>query len=268
MTESSKLGALDFFNQGMDEYTLIAVKAPFEETIQAFTNILQNRKTRQRINYATMKMEDVPVQKLGITRSENIPLQDMDDEYEEMPYLIPFVQVKGSTWTIILRSMFGAKDELYDTPEEIKAISVELATKAICLMEEDTSGALAYEIFENGDRLEYFEEACEDDFRFESKLREKPDIKMNNWDEEDEEENSYDPEAEYDSSRNPRCVFVDRLFRDLSIYLPAAYPSFTDRKPSLTILKSSFDSIQKCDCLTIEMELTVVPKIVNPDDDE
>ncbi len=38
MTENLKLGAIDFFNQDMDEYTLIAVKAPLEETIQAFIN--------------------------------------------------------------------------------------------------------------------------------------------------------------------------------------------------------------------------------------
>jgi hypothetical protein len=266
MSENLKLGVLDFFNQGMDEYTLIAVKAPLEETIQSFINISKNRKTRQRINYSSMRSEDRPVTKLSIRKCENILVKESSDDEEDFPSSIPFVAVKNSEWTVVLRALFGASDELYDTPDEAKALSVELSTRVITLIEEDTSAALAYELFENGDRLEYFEEACDDDFRFESKLRGKPNIKLNNWDEEVEED--YDPDAEYDASKQPRVQFVDAFFRELGIYLPAAYPVGDDQQPSLAVLKSSFGMIERADWLTIEMELETNEKIHDPDDDE
>ena len=261
MTENLKLGAIDFFNQDMDEYTLIAVKAPLEETIQAFINISKNRKTRQRINYSSMRREDRPVTKLSIRRCENILVKESSEEEEEVSYSIPFIAVKNSEWTVILRS-YGA--EIDDAPDEAKDLSAELATKTLMLMEEDTSAALRYEWFENGDRLEYFEQA-DDELYFESKLREKPDIKFNNWDEEEED---YDPDSEYDASKQPRVQFVDAFFRELGIYLPAAYAVGDDQQPSLAVLKSSLDTIDRADWLTIEMELETKEKIYDPDDDE
>jgi hypothetical protein len=107
---------------------------------------------------------------------------------------------------VILRSLFDAKSEIYDVPVETMALSQHLNTKAIYLIEEDTSGAIAYKLCENGERIEYFEEACDEDFSFESKLREQPDIKFHDWDrdENDDEEMEDDSEAEYDEEKMNR----------------------------------------------------------------
>ncbi len=214
MTEPQKLGVIDFINliyNGHPEYSLIAVKAPLEKTIQAYITISQNRKTRERFDFKSMRMNDLPVTNLAFNLTENIPVRE-SKKGDMISRHLAFLSINGTEWTVILRSLFIAKDELYDVPVEIKALSIELQTKVIYLIEEDTSSAIGYELFENGEQLEYFEEACNDDFSFESKLREKPDIKFHDWDEDDSEEedaenenNEDNLESGYDSNKEPRA---------------------------------------------------------------
>ncbi|MEM8718949.1 MAG: hypothetical protein AAGE84_06525 [Cyanobacteria bacterium P01_G01_bin.39] len=270
MNQPTKLGAIDFISmiyEGHPEYSLIAVKASLDETIQEFINTSQSRKTRQRFDYRSMKTNDVPVASLKIQRKGSSFIRDMDEE-DRLANIIPFVKIQGSEWTVILRSIFYASDELWDIPEETKALSEKLDTKVIYLEEEDTSGAIGYELFEKGNSLERFEEACDDDFYFESQLRDKPDIKFNDWDEEDDDE-EYDPDAEYDCSQEPRVQFVDAFFQDLGIYLPACYPVEDEGKLGLAVDESSQGIIAEVSFLEIEEQLAEMEtRQADPDDYE
>ncbi len=256
MNPVAKLGIIDFVTmiyEGHPEYTVIAVKASLEDTIQTFIATSHRRETRQRFNVRDVKMIDRKVSGLKFDRKENIPLEQEQGEDENgfLAPVIPFVSIKGSDWVVVLRSLFDAKDEIFDVREEAIALSRELNTKSMILIEEDTSGAMAYQLFENGEQLESFEEACDDDFSFESKLREKPDITFNTWDEDED----FDLDDEYDSNSDPRVQFVDAFFQEQGIYLPACCPIGDPDQPRLVVMDASWGLIERVDTLYMEMEL-------------
>ncbi|MEM9212996.1 MAG: hypothetical protein AAGD25_01335 [Cyanobacteria bacterium P01_F01_bin.150] len=123
MTET--LGIIDFVDmiyQGHPEYTLIAVKAPLEKTIQAFITVCQTRKTRRRFDVKATQMKEVPVASLEFERKQNVALVDYSEAAELSP-AIPFVALKDSAWTVVPRSLFYANDEIFDVPQEAKALS-------------------------------------------------------------------------------------------------------------------------------------------------
>ena len=251
LSENLDFGVIDFLNmvyEGHPEYTLIAAKASLEATIHAFIKASQQRQIRQRFNVQTVELQDLPVANVRFERLEDISIQEAQPE-EEVAAAIAAISVYGSEWTILLRSMFYAHDEIFDVPIEAQTISAELQSRAITLIEEDTSGAMAYELFENGDRLEYFSEAGEDDFDFDSRLRPKPEISFEeDWDEDD------DTEYE-DCSEEPRVQFVDAFFRDLGIYLPACYLTGDVQQPALAVDLASLDTIERADWLSMVVEL-------------
>ena len=181
MNNNQNLGILDFINliyYGHPEYTLIAVKDSFENTIQGFMRISQSIKTRKRFAKESVKIQEKMINKVNISRYQNLDFITAKNG-DLVPPIVTFLEVENSKWTIILRSIFYANDEIFDVPSETKALSAQLKTKVIMLVEEDTSAAIAYELWEDGSRLEYFEEYGEDDFTFESQLREKHIIKFN-----------------------------------------------------------------------------------------
>ncbi|MEL6441342.1 MAG: hypothetical protein AAFQ80_19070 [Cyanobacteria bacterium J06621_8] len=255
MNQTAKLGVIDFINliyEGHPEYSLIAVNASLEDTIREFIAISQSCKTKTRFDTRLMKTKNIPVASLNIQRKENNFYRNAA-QGDILANVIPFVSVKDSQWTVILRSIFYLEDELDDVPDETKTLSKKLNTKAIYLMEEDTSGSIGYELFEQGNSLESFEEYCDDDFQFESLLREKPDINFNDWDEEDDDLD--DADDEYDCSTEPRVQFVDAFFQDLGIYLPACYPVKDKELLGLAVHKSSQDAIAQVTFLQIEEQL-------------
>lgn len=265
MNETSlqkKLGVIDFLKMiynGHPEYSLIAVKAHIDKTVQAFIEFREGQQTKERRDYKTFGMKERKIVSRTIQCEQNIPIRrskavyDDDEGGEEVAWVILFLQVYDSEWTVILRSLFWLKYELYDVPKEAKALSVKLQTKTITLMEEDTSGAIAYELLENGELLEEFEYAGGDeDFRFESKLREKPNINFNWYPDEDED---YDPDQEYDVSAEPRNQFVDAFFRELGIYLPACYPVSDEGNPALAVMETSENTINRADWVSVEEKL-------------
>lgn len=188
---------------------------------------------------------------------------------EENDYLgmgFPFIRVCNSDWTVILRSIGCLGNEVYEVPKEAQALSARLETKAIILMEEDTSGAIAYELSDNSELVEKYEYAGgEEDFYFESKLREKPNI---NFDWEPDEKEYYDTDYKYDVSAEPKNQFVDAFFRELGIYLPACYPVSENEKPALAVVEASEKTIERADLLFIEEKLEDDRKEPDPDDAE
>lgn len=247
MSEPIDFGIIDFLNMvydGHPEYTLVAVKAPLEETIAAFARVAQQRSGSPAVGQD--KSGDA---QFCFERLEDIPIREAQPE-EEVAAAIAAVSTYGCAWTVLLRSIFFAHDEIFDVPREARALSAALQTRAITLIEEDTSGAMAYELFENGDRLEYFSEAGEEDFDFASTLRAKPEIDFEAaaWEEEEDEGAEYE-----DCSEEPRVQFVDALFRDLEIYLPACYLTGDPQQPALSVDPASFEAIARADFLKLAM---------------
>lgn len=249
MNQSNKLGIKDFIKMiydGHPEYTLIAVKAPFEATISGFIHICNSLKTRKRFETNSVKLVENKVKNVKVFRGENME-QITAKTGDIVAPVITFLEVDNCQWTVILRSIFYARDEIFDVSPETKALSTELQTQAIMLLEEDTSASIAYELVENGNRLEYFEEWGDDDFNFESQLREKPNIEFD--DEDDENFND-----DYDCTSDPRIIFVDDFFRQLGIYLPACYTTDKDGDIFLAISDSSQGKIQRADYFKLEFD--------------
>lgn len=135
-------------------------------------------------------------------------------------------------------------------PKEAKELSAKLQTKAITLSEEDTSAAIGYDFFENGELSEKFEEAPDFNFTFESKLRAKPDIKFDV----DDDDEDYDTEQEYDVSAEPRVKFIDEFFSELGIYLPACWWRSINGKPALEVETTSENTIVRADWISLQEE--------------
>ncbi|MBD2185287.1 hypothetical protein H6S82_03855 [Planktothrix sp. FACHB-1355] len=270
-----KLGVLDFIKMiynGHPEYSLIAVKASIDDTVQAFIEFREGQQVKERRDYKTFRMKERKIVHRSIRWEQNIPIRrgkeryDDDDGGEEIVWGILFLQVYGSEWTVILRSLCWLRDEIDDVPKEAKSLSTNLQTKAITLMEGETTGYIGYELLKNGELLEKFEHDGDDeDFYFESKLREKPDIHLNRYSDEDED---YNPDREYDVSTQPRNQFVDAFFRELGIYLPACYPVSDDGKPTLAFVADSENTIERADWVSVEEKLENDRIEADPDDAE
>lgn len=157
-------------------------------------------------------------------------------------------------WVIVICSLgWLGENELEEVPKAAKELSAKLKTKAITLSEEDTSVAIGYNFFENGELIEKFEQAPGFDLTFESKVRAKPDIKFDD-DDEDYDDKDYDTEQEYDISAEPRVKFVDEFFSELGIYLPACWWSSINGKPALEVETTSENMIVRADWVSLQEE--------------
>ena len=197
-----KQGVIDFLSMiynGHPEYSLFAVKAPIDEVVQAWMELREGLSKRDRCDYQTMKYKEYRVKNRQMQWEKNILLkfvkpfrelneQEQDEYYkqerEELKPGYPFIQVKTNGWVVVICSLGRLGEE--EVPKAAKKLSAKLKTKAITLIEEDTSGAIGYDLFENGELSEKFQQAPDFDFTFESKIRAKPDIKFDYDDEDDE----------------------------------------------------------------------------------
>lgn len=239
-----KFGILDFLDmiyRGHPEYSLLAVKGEIEEVAQAFIEFCQERKTVERFDVETLENKEYAIAGQKIRWEKNIPLQKAR-ECDCLAQVFPLIQVRGSEWTVVQRSLFYLGwDECHGVPQEARSLSAKLQTKAITLMEEDTSGAMGYELFENGKSLEEFEEAGE--VRFTSQLREQPNINFD-WEPEDED-------CEWNLEEQPRVKFINELFCELGIYLPACYLATNSGKYVLAVEAESENTIERADWLRV-----------------
>lgn len=265
-TSQQKLGVLDFLNMidaGHPEYSLIAVKAPIEQVVPAFIEFCEAQQTKPRMDYKTFRNKELQITDRKIRWEQNITIQprdlnndeernETDDSFE---WGISFLQVNNSEWTVILRSLFYLHEaEINDVPREATALSAQLQTQAITLIEEDTSAAMGYRLYEHGEELEGFEAG--DWIHFKSSLRERPAIFFDL----DDEEDYYGAEQnrQYACSAAPefnREQFVDELYRELGIYLPACYPLNLNGKPAIQVEPESADTIARADWLVIQETL-------------
>jgi hypothetical protein len=162
------------------------------------------------------------------TVSKDVP-RKAGENYDDVEQVVAVVHVKGNPWTVIFRSLlYVDKSHLEGVAEDAKELSGRLGTRAITFIGQDTSGANAYKLFEKGKLLEDVEwEAGGDFFRFKSSLRKRPALE------------SVDDE------------FVDGIFKELGIYLPACYPMFDQGNSWLAVEKHSLALVERADLIEI-----------------
>lgn len=245
MSQPKPLGCLDFLNfiyNGHPEYSLIAVRAPFETTIETWIEFCQQQETKQRVNpdiYASDFELEVPYKVLDchIERYSKLAFRP-GQEYEVLAPGNLVSKICDNDWTIIVRSLFGISwDELHDVPQEAQALSQILQTQTLDFLEEDTSSAMSYSFYDRGRKVERFEAG--DWLYFESEIRPVPD----NFEPFSEAESYgfpanlphlYNDSIDFDASQ-----FVNEFFTKQGIYIPACYPAW---KNSTLILVESEDN--------------------------
>jgi len=197
---------LEFMYDGQPEWSLFAVKAPVDEVAAVFGKFCKAK-----------------------NKTNNVPLKPAGESGDDLSNLVAVVQVKDNPWTVVLRSLLWVDSKhLENVPKEAKELSAKLKTRAITFIGEDTSGAMRYELFENGKSLESSEwESGGEFFSFKSKLRKKLDL----------EEVGDD--------------FADEVFREQGIYLPACYPKSEGGKEWLAVEKASANVVQRTDLMEI-----------------
>jgi hypothetical protein len=144
--------------------------------------------------------------------------------------VVVVVQVRNSPWAVVYRSILYLDEaHLEAVAEEAKEFSARLNTRAIKFIGEDTSGANSYQLFEKGKSIEEAEwEAGGEFFKFKSTLRKRPELDK------------------------VTDEFIDAIFREEGIYIPACYPMEQEEEFSLAVEKSSADSIEKADIIEPE----------------
>jgi ankyrin repeat protein len=202
------LGAKHFLkltNDGEPEWSLLAVKAPEEQITELLSHRYKNAKVLRNVELKSARKND------------------------ELARYMAIVKIKDNPWSVILRSLYHAEEsDLNATVDDAKALSGELKTKAISFVANDTSGAVQFDLFENGALLERAQWTDGSFSIFESTRRKQP--KMNEVDEK----------------------FADKTFRDLGIYLPACYPRGKQRAACLCVQKSSAERIESAHLMELE----------------
>jgi hypothetical protein len=179
------LGMRDFQNfiyQGHPEYSIFAVKADIDRVIPALT------KDSKTVDWK----KDI--------QSEAKIL----DAISEGSNFIPIVQPKDNQWTVVY--FYGGWMELADVCTNI---SSELDTLVMSLAEEDTSGAIGYELFDRGKLIEQLEHG--DEIFFESQVRDEPEF------------DDFD-----DDERDVVNQFINDRFIEEGIYIPGWELSVSD----------------------------------------
>lgn len=151
-------------------------------------------------------------------------------EYDDVATLVAVAQVKNSAWTIVYRSLLFVDEAHMDAvAEEAKEFSARMNTHAITFIGEDTSGANSYQLFEKGKSLEEAEwEVGGEFFKFKSTRRKRPELDK------------------------VTDEFVDGIFREEGIYIPACYPMQEEEEVWLAVEKTSADTVEKTDLIEPE----------------
>jgi hypothetical protein len=264
-TQTQKLGIVDFVKmiyEGHPEYSLLAIKAPIEDVGQALIDLRNGLTKRDKQDWRTMKFKEYRIQSRQLSWKKQIALQPYCSEDEAPEPGVPILQVRDTDWTVVIRSLsYLDSDNVDDVQNEAQALSAQFQTQAITLIEEDTSGAIGYELFGNGELLEKLQHCDGEVHGFESKLRsEQPEIP--DWDYEDEE----DYDREYDIATEPRVVFINEFFAELGIYLPAVWYGSDNGKPALQVMPSSEGTVIRADWLSLKEEWTT--DVEQPDEDD
>jgi hypothetical protein len=201
---------------------------------------------------------------------------DAQDESQNEGFPIPAVQVADSEWVVMMRSLSWLSSEQIDNvPKEAKFLSEKFQTNVFTMMEEDTSSAVGYELFEKGESIESLEFCDADEYRFSSQRQEDLQFKSGEEDEEDEDlenehfDNDNDEEDYLDyTSHRQEMQFIDRVVADLGLYIPAVWYFAVEGKPAIQVMPASMGTIARADWLTVTENWEIAPTVVDDDDAE
>jgi hypothetical protein len=285
-TQTRKLGSLDFVRmiyEGHPEYSLLAVKAPIDDVVSAWIEFRESQSDRSRHDFSEMKVKTDRLGTRQIQWDKQIALVSgqplPEDEDEEEEYLlaqaeqefeglpVPALQIADSEWVVMIRSLSWLDfEQINNVPLEAKFLSEKFQTQAFTMMEEDTSSAVGYKLFEKGMEIESLEYCC-GDYTLTSQDRDDPQFKSL---EEDWKDEDFDDEAEDEDNFIPgqEMQFIDRVVADLGLYLPAVWYFQVDKKPALQVMPDSMGTIARADWLTVIENWEVAPTVVDEDDAE
>jgi ankyrin repeat protein len=197
---------LKLANDGEPEWSLLAVQAPREQVTDALSRRHETAKVLRGVELKKPRKNDELARRLAV------------------------IEVKDNTWTVILRTLYHVDESDGDAvAEDAKDLSQQLKTKAISFVAEETSGAVQFDLFENGELVERAQWVDGNSFFiFESTRRKQPKV------------------HEVDDK------FADKTFRDLGIYLPACYPRANQRAACLCVEKASAEHVQNADLIELK----------------
>lgn len=184
---SLPLGMRDFQNfiyQGHPEYSIFAVKADID-----------------RVMPVLIKDEESTGWKKDIKSESKIW-----DVIPEGSNSIPIIQPKENEWTVVY-----FYTGWMDLANVCTNISLKLDTLVMSLGEEDTSGAIGYELFDRGKSIERAEGCPGEEMFFESQVREEPEF------------DDFD-----DDESDAVNQFIDNRFAEEGIYIPSWELSVSD----------------------------------------
>src|SRR5260221_2733879 len=118
---------LKLTNDGEPEWSLLAVQAPLEQITELLSRRYKNAKVLRNGERKNARKND------------------------ELARYLALIQIKNNPWSVILHSLYFANEnDVNATVDDAKALSGNLKTKAISFVANDTSGAVQFDLFENG----------------------------------------------------------------------------------------------------------------------
>ncbi len=284
-TQTRKLGSLDFVRMiynGHPEYSLLAVKAPIDDVVAAWIEFRESQFTRSRHDWHSMTVKTDRLESRQILWDKQIAIvpgviEDEDNEEfinaETEPVNkgvpIPAIQVADSEWTVMIRSLSWLDSEQIDNvPKEAKFLSEKFQTYAFTMMEEDTSSAVGYELFDRGESIESFESCGGAEYTFSSQRQDDPQFKDDeDWEDEDCDDENENDDEDY-ISHSEEMQFIDRVVADLGLYIPAVWYFEAEGKPAIQVMPASMGTIARADWLAVTETWEIAPTVVNDDDAE
>jgi hypothetical protein len=148
------LGMKDFqawIYEGHPEYAVFAVKAPIETVGQMLMDKGYAEDWKQRVQSEDSLTDIVP---------------DNNYQWKQL------VQPSSNPWTVV----YWATGYYENITKICQEIASTLETRVISCVEEDTSGAIGYKLYEFGKEIESLEGCPGDDLAFRSEIREEPEL--------------------------------------------------------------------------------------------
>lgn len=188
MSQSVSLGMKpfqDWIYQGHPEYAIFAVKAPIENVGAALVEKFEVKEWQKQVASEKSLFDALP---------------------ENNSQWIPVLQPADNDWTVVYWYVGGWKDLSYI----YQKLSSLFQTRTISLAEEDTSCAIAYDIYDNGEKLESAEWCPGEELMFESSIREEPEL--DNFEDYDDEE---------DGEEAAISQFFNGVFIEEGVFIPS-----------------------------------------------
>lgn len=202
------MGSMDFTDmmyEGHPEWYIFAVEGTLDSVTDEFVRLRKAKRVFRGVGIGRLR------------------------KHELIGMLTPIVELVDSGWVVVLRAMnYVTSQQLEEYREDAKHLSKRLKRRAIAFATEDTSGMMAYELYNSGKSIEQAEwERGGEECRFTSTRRKLP------------------KREDYHTS------FADEIFRELGIYVPVCVGR-REPKPCLAVGKGSAGAIKCANLVELE----------------